>query len=217
MGAKSAIKRVWTPRNVVDAHVPRFDWTGEWGEAFGRPQSTGVWYVWGNSGHGKTTFVLMLIRKLADTGRVHFVSNEEGETSAALQDGFRRLGMTGVNRRVGVVAETLAELEARLSRGGTANYVVIDSLEMSGVTSAREVTALARRFRRKLFVVIGQADGGRNPSGHVGRDLLYQANQKIWVEGYRAISRGRSLGTRKYLTVWDEEARVYWADPTRKI
>jgi hypothetical protein len=208
---KRTFKRVLTPRNVMDAKIPRFNWDGEWEQAFGHPESRGIWYVWGGSGSGKTTFILMLIKKLAETGRVHFISHEEGTTSASLQDGFERLGMTDVNRRVGIIVESIPELDARLSGGGAVNYVIIDSLESMGV-SVRQMAGLVDKYTNKLFVFIGQADG-RNPASKVGREALFLANQKIWVEGYRAFSRGRSFGEGKSFAIWEREAAVYWVEP----
>jgi hypothetical protein len=202
------MKRVLSFRNISDARVPRVEWDGDWERAFGRPQATGVWFVFGNSGHGKTTFVLMLIKRLAEFGRVHFISYEEGATSASIQDGICRLGLLEVNRRVGIVVETIAELTNRLCKPYPPRFIVIDSLEMSGATS-RQIAALAARFPARLFIVIGQAEG-KQPASRAGRDLLYVANQKIWVEGYRAISRGRSFGELKHLVIWEKEANVYW-------
>jgi hypothetical protein len=83
---------------------------------------------------------------------------------------------------------------------------------MSGIKNVQEVAELSRRFPRKLFVVVGQAEGNQ-PNSRTGRDMLYLANLKIWVEGYRAISRGRSFGAQKYLTVWEREAAKYWVKP----
>jgi len=40
--------------------------------------------------------------------------------------------------------------------------------------------------------------------------VLFLANQKIWIEGHRAISKGRSNGTTGYLTIWDKGATTYW-------
>ncbi len=36
----------------------------EWKAAFGEPERNGVWFVWGRSGSGKTSFVLKLCKEL---------------------------------------------------------------------------------------------------------------------------------------------------------
>jgi len=39
---------------------------------------------------------------------------------------------------------------------------------------------------------------------------MYTADLKIWVEGYRAFSKGRTFGELGYYTIWPERAEAYW-------
>ena len=64
-----------------------FKFGGEWAEAFGEPERNGVWFIWGRSGSGKTTFVLQLCKELARFGRVAYDSLEEG-TSLTMKNAF---------------------------------------------------------------------------------------------------------------------------------
>ena len=34
--------------------------TGAWADAFGNPERKGVWFVWVQSGNGKTSFIMQL-------------------------------------------------------------------------------------------------------------------------------------------------------------
>ena len=199
-----------TLRNIVDAKIPVFDFKGEWYEAFGKPQRTGIWYIYGNSGHGKTSFVLMLIRELAKFGRILFVSYEEGATSVALQNGITRLGLLNVNNRVSVCTKNIAELKERLSVRKSQDIVIIDSLDVSEFRNAKQVVNFTNKFKNKLFIFTGWAKGNE-PAKRIGEDVLFLANQKIVVEGHRAISRGRSFGELGYLTIWEKQATEYWA------
>jgi len=198
-----------TLRNIVDAKIPVFDFTGEWEDAFGKPQSNGIWYVYGNSGHGKTSFILMLIKQLSKFGKILFVSYEEGAGSVALQEGIKRLGLLNDNKRVVVSTEHVEELEKRLKTMRNRNIVIIDSLDLSGIKRTDQIISLKNKFKNKLFIYTGWARG-KEPASRIGENVLYLANQKIIVEGYRAISRGRSSGERGYLTVWDKGATEYW-------
>ena len=38
---------------------------GVWAEAFGEPERNGVWFIWGRSGSGKTSFTMNLCKDLA--------------------------------------------------------------------------------------------------------------------------------------------------------
>lgn len=198
-----------TLKNIVDAKIPVFDFTGEWFDAFGKPQRTGIWYVFGDSGHGKTSFVLMLIKQLSHFGKILFVSYEEGEKSAALQRGIQRLGLLEANSRVSVCVKRGEELEERLNEKNCPGIVIVDSLDLSAFKRAEKVSDLRSRFKNKLFVFTGWAKDNV-PAKKIGEDILFLANQKIFVEGYRAISRGRSFGTIGYLTIWDKGAEEYW-------
>ena len=41
---------------------------------------------------------------------------------------------------------------------------------------------------------------------------MYDASQKVYVEGYRAFSKGRFNGPKMQIDVWPEEAEKYWGD-----
>jgi hypothetical protein len=206
-----ALKKLITLRNVVDAKPERVPFNGEWQEAFGNPQATGAWFIWGRSGSGKTAFVLKLIGQLALEKKVLFVSYEEGTVSVSLQEGIKRYGLLNVNSNVWICTDTVEELDKRLNRRRSASVVVIDSLERSEIRKVSQLADLSTKFPDKLFVVIGQAEG-KLPVGRLGHDVLHAANQKIYVEGFRAYSRGRSMGTAEYFTIWQHGAELYWSD-----
>jgi len=203
------IKGELTLKNIVDTKIPVFNFTGEWLEAFGKPQRNGVWFIYGSSGHGKTSFTLMLIKLLASFGNILFVSYEEGSASVPLQEGINRFGLLEANNKVIVCTHKTRELTERLSSKKSPDIVIIDSLDLSEFKRIEQVAELKDRFKNKLFVFTGWAKG-EVPAKRIGEDVLFLANQKIFVEGHRAISRGRSTGERGYLTIWDKGAAEYW-------
>lgn len=203
------VKGELTLKNIVNAKIPVFDFTGEWYDAFGKPQRNGVWFIYGNSGHGKTTFLLMLMKQLANFGNIMFVPYEEGNVSVSLQKGINRLGLLEANKKVIVCTHNSKDLAERLSKRKSPEIVIIDSLDLSEFKQIKQVADFKNRFKNKTLIFTGWADG-KVPANKIGKDVLYLANQKIFVEGYRAISRGRSLGERGYLTIWEEGATEYW-------
>lgn len=50
----------------------------KWKDAFDTPEVRGRWFVWGNSGNGKTSFSDAVISELCKYDRVAFNSLEEG-------------------------------------------------------------------------------------------------------------------------------------------
>lgn len=205
-----AIRRALTLQNIIDAKIPRFDFTGEWLDAFGKPQMGGIWFVYGGSGSGKTSFVLSLMKYMASfANKILFESHEEGEISAALQDSIIRLGLLSVDKKILVTDENTDDMFERLDASRSANIVFIDSLEHSDFKNIKQIVDMKKQYPNKTFVIIGQASGTR-PRTELGESVLYIANQKIHVEGYRAFSRGRSFGEKRYFTIWEEEAAKYW-------
>lgn len=57
-------------RELLSMKFDTLPFEGEWYDAFGTPESRGVWIVWGKSGSGKTSFVMKLCKELCKYGRV---------------------------------------------------------------------------------------------------------------------------------------------------
>ena len=57
----------------------------------------GVWFIWGSSGNGKTSFVMQLCKQLTRFGRVAYNSLEEGD-DVTMQNALIRFGMKSVGR-----------------------------------------------------------------------------------------------------------------------
>ena len=56
-----ALKRALTLQNVMGAEVRKFPFTGD-GARHSARRRRRVWYIFGGSGSGKTSFVLMLMK-----------------------------------------------------------------------------------------------------------------------------------------------------------
>ena len=178
----------------------------EWYDAFLQPERSGVWFVWGNSGNGKTSFLLQLMKYLTHFGNVLFNSLEEAD-SHTLRCGMEREGMRGVNGLT-IVRENPLELDGRLRKKKSADIVVIDSFQYFGLTY-KGYKEFKEANRGKLVIFTSHANG-KNPSGRAAMSVMFDATMKIWVEGYRAISKGRYIGDKGYYTIWEEEAEIYW-------
>lgn len=151
----------------------------------------------------------MLIKCLSAFGKLLFVSYEEGEISASLQDGIIRLGLLERNGDVHVCTDNLEELTERLNKRRSADFVVIDSLEYSEFSTIKRLKSFTEQWPNKLFIFIGQAEGDK-PRTELGKSVLFLAKQKIYIEGYRAFSRGRSFGKKGYINIWPDRAEEYW-------
>ncbi len=203
-----ALQRALTVKNILDKNFDLFDFKDEWYNAFARPETTGVWFIWGNSGNGKTTFVIQLIKELAHFGNVLLNSREEG-TRHTLQTNLIRFDMGDVKaNKVHFVDEPIGDLTTRLKMKKSAPIVVIDSFQYMQL-SYKDYIAFKSEFPNKLIIFISHADG-KNPAGRSAKSVKYDAGLKIWVEGYRAFSHGRYKGPTEHYDIWPERALEMW-------
>ncbi|WP_367867868.1 hypothetical protein [Pedobacter sp. WC2423] len=202
------MKRGISPAELESIIFEDFDFEGEWFDAFDKPETNGIWFIWGNSSNGKTSFILKLIKYLTTFDvKAIYDSLEEGRRKS-MQKAFREANMKEVTGKVIMVQEPIEELKVRLKKRDSAKVVVIDSIQYA-MLSFQQFLSLKREFPKKLFIIISQAEG-RKPKGRMANDVMYDADLKIWVEGHRAISKGRYIGKKGYYTNWIEGAARYW-------
>ena len=101
----------------------------EWQLAFGTPEVLGTWFVWGQSGNGKSSFMVQLARELCLAGeRVIYNSLEEG-FSLSFQEQLKRHKMHEVNSQLYLTQEDMEALRRRLLKKRSPRVVIIDSLQ----------------------------------------------------------------------------------------
>ena len=133
---------------------------------------------------------------------------EEG-LSGTTQDAIRRYRADECGIRFQYNASmTFEEMDERLSKPRSWDFVVIDSFQYTQM-SYKEYIAFKERHRNKLLIFVSHADGKR-PDGRTAMKVMYDASLKIWVEGYRAFSKGRFIGSTGECTIYEEGARKYW-------
>lgn len=200
-------KQALSVSQILAQQIDTFDLSEEWRAAFGSPEKSGVWIVWGKSGNGKTSFVMQLAKELCRHGIVLFNSLEEG-AGKTMMNTLERFGMMEVNGRLRLVSEDMDTLSKRLAKRRSPRIVIIDSFQYTGM-SYRDYIVFKEKFPKHLFIFISHASG-TNPSGRSAVSVMYDATLKVWVEGYRAFSKGRFIGDRGWINIWNEGAEAYW-------
>lgn len=202
--------RAYAPREVCSMKRRVIELTGKWRDAFGTPVDTGVWLIWGASGNGKTSFVMQLCKELTKFGKVVYNSLEEGVSSTMIT-ALEQHNMTEVNGRFLLLdSASMEELEERMNKPRSPKFYVIDSFQYTGLNAAK-YKEFVMRHPNKLIIFTSHADG-RKPKGRTAETVMYDATQKIHVEGFRAHNNGRSRGTEEFFTIYAEGARKYWGD-----
>lgn len=182
---------------------------GGWNECVGEIETTGIWFIWGNSGNGKTSAVVSLCKELSAFGKVLYNSREEG-VSLTMQNTLRRYGMGELGSRFQLANMSLQELDEKISQQRSPKFVVLDSFQFMGLTY-KDFRAFCEKHKNKMLIFVSRTRG-RQPEGRAAISAMYDASCKIWVEGYKAFSKGRFVGTTGEMTIWDEGAKKYWSD-----
>lgn len=202
--------RAYSPSDVENLRIPEIPFSGEWERAFGRPSLFERWFIDGESASGKSTFVMLLGKKLCEYKKVVYVSLEEG-VNLSFKRRMKRLHMDEVNRRfIVLVGETLEQLAERLKKPKSPHFVIIDSVQYTGLNFAKIKALLLDQFPRKSFIFVSQNYKGE-PKGKTANDLKYDAGVKISTRGYRAYCTGRYIDdAAAYFTIWEEGAYRYY-------
>ena len=206
MERKRTLKRALSPSEMVAKRMVTMPFEGEWMSHVGQPERSGSWIIWGPSGNGKTRYALMLGKYLTQFGRVAYNSLEEG-ISQSLKRAIMDCGLVGVRRFILLDKEPITDLILRLQKPKSPDVVFIDSIQYSGL-NYRDYRQLRDTNRNKLFIFISHADG-KEPAGRTAKSVRYDANIKIYVEGYRAFAASRYGGGEPF-TIWEDGAeRIY--------
>ena len=147
------LRRALSVSDVMRMKKETYPFEGAWEEAFGCPEKNGVWFVWGNSGNGKTSFMLQLCKALSHFGRVAYDSLEEG-ASLTMKNALMTAGMQDVARRFVLLdRENMQLLSARLGKHKSPDIVVIDSFQYTKM-SFKDYEAFKERHGNKLLIFV---------------------------------------------------------------
>lgn len=201
------MRRALTVNDILSYKGDTLDFTGKWLASFGKPELKGSWIIWANSANGKTDLAMQLAKYLSSFRRVGYDSLEEG-LSETIKRAVYRHNMKEVQNRFSLLdKEPIAEVKERLRKRKSPDIIFIDSVQYTGITY-REYCKLMDEFRNKLFIWISHAEG-KLPLGNVAKAIRYDANAKIYVEGYKAFPETRYGGGEPFV-IWEEGAREYW-------
>lgn len=188
--------------------------SGKFKDLLGNPERSGSWFFYGESGHGKTTLLMQIAKALALIPGYKVVYNtlEEGARKS-MQQALIENNMIEVKRSFQVLdREPMDDLDHRLTKHKSAHVAFVDSVQYANIDK-ETYKALISKFSNKLFIWNSHAQGKR-PVGAIGRDILFDADIKVRVEGFVAFSKSRlSRGklTKPYI-IWEQGARDYWGD-----
>lgn len=202
------LKRALSFTEIKNFKPNLLDFDGRWLASIGKPELTGSWLIWGNTGHGKTRFSWQLVKYFCKFGKVLYNSLEEG-LSGSMQRAILEVGMADVATRWQLLdREPINDLRERLRKRRSPDVIFIDSVQYTGLNK-KQYFDLVDEFRNKLFIFLSHADGA-NPRGALAETILYDSNVHIRIEGFKAIiTKSRYGGGADYI-IWEKGYRDYW-------
>src|SRR6187402_2988525 len=110
------INRAVSITQLKNQKFKKINLSPKWKNFIGTPEANGVWFVWGNSGHGKSRFLILLAKELTKHGKVAYDTLEEG-ARLSMQMNINEAGMDEEEVRKNIIIlnrEPIEELKIRL-------------------------------------------------------------------------------------------------------
>ena len=176
--------------------------SNEWINTIGDVQSNLTMTIAGDSGHGKTTFALQLVKMLVEHGKVYYNSVEQG-FSKSLQSGIEHAGLTSIEPKYKnrVVFGDRDDFETMMEKLLTnkAKFVFIDSVQYMNMTY-HQYKRLIKTHPKKGFILISQLSGDK-PKGAYAQDIEYAVDVKGYVKNGEFTCRSRFGQTEPFMAI----------------
>lgn len=129
---------------------------GEYGELIGATDPNFYMLIHGEKGSGKSTFALKLAKDFVKSGRVAYISAEEG-IRRTLQNKIRLVGLDSPHVDF-IQSSTWNEVSGQLK--SDYSYVIIDSLTMFPDATPEAIRAAREKFRGAICAVMQSTKSG---------------------------------------------------------
>ena len=182
---KVTIPRAYTYEDLARKKYKTLPLKGVWKEHLGDIERSGSILIYGDSGHGKTTYALQLMRELCQGEKVLYNSLEECG-SLSLLTNLERAGLKQYKNKYLVCGEPLDNLIQRLSRPQQPKIVFIDSVQACfRGKKTEDYHNLILQFPQTLFIGISQISKGM-PKGAVAEEFYWFCQNRVLVKDFKA-------------------------------
>jgi adenosyl cobinamide kinase/adenosyl cobinamide phosphate guanylyltransferase len=187
-------KKALNVGNITNQKIVRIPFEGEFYEAYGKPQATGVWFVWGGSGSGKSAHAMQLAKEMSQRLKYKVLHNlcEEETTDSEYIERVEIMEMADINGYYFAQSYNYDQLCKCLDKPST-KIVIIDSATYFFKDKAQYMDFVKKYKGKKLIIITGHAEGTK-PRSELEKDIMYNAKMKVFVSGYLASCKGRTIG-----------------------
>jgi len=206
--------RAQSTYNFLNKKYDELPFAGAWYDAFDKPEPRGTWFVYGDSGNGKTSFLQQMAMYFDEElkMRVAYMSLEEAGRRS-FQRSARRAGWKEKGSLIQVLPPAGPdELDEWLEKHNQTKLVIIDTVNywiLKYGFSTTRYFELREKYPDKIFVYMSHVKGNE-PDRAIAVDIMRDADLKIFIQGFRAISKGRDIGSKGHYSIWPEREAKIW-------
>lgn len=190
------MKKALTISNIINQRVTLIDFQQQHCQlyqAFGNPQNRGVWFVWGGSGSGKSSLLLDIAKAFAYEMKTIHIELEEDLDDLDFINRMRLKNMQDVKENYLTASYNYEELCDYLEKRDSPKVIVINSATYF-FRDLQQYFEFTNKYKRKKIIIISGMAKGNNPYSELETKIMYDANKKIFVSGYLALCKGRTIG-----------------------
>ncbi|KQC31714.1 hypothetical protein AAY42_10185 [Flagellimonas eckloniae] len=204
-------RRAISPQKMKSQKVETIPLIGNFKNLIGTPECRGSWFLMGDSGMGKSTFLMQLAKELTKYYKVDYNALEE-EDRGSMRSLMEENKMTECRKGSFMLLNgwPIEDHRERLMQKRSAKIIIIDSVQYLKM-NIREYKQLLADFPTKLFIFNSHADG-KQAVGALAKKIRFDADVKLFAEGFKVTSRSRMSRGKlpdEYI-VWQEGADKYW-------
>lgn len=190
------MKKALTIANIINQKVTLIDFKNSYPvlyNAFGNPQNKGVWFVWGGSGSGKSSLLLDIAKAFATNLKTIHNELEEDLDDVDFINRLKLKNMQDVKDNYLTASYNYEELCDYLDKRDSPKVVVINSATYF-FRDLQQYFEFTNKYKRKKIIIISGMAKANNPYTELETKIMYDANKKIFVSGYLALCKGRTIG-----------------------
>lgn len=171
--------------------------------------------IYGFSGNGKTEFTIMLVKELSNHGKVLWLSYEQRH-GFDLQTATKRNDMNDASGKFLISdpledlptgVSLLEDLDTYLQKRGSADYVVIDSLDYTGFNWDDYEYLRNKYFDKKGFIFIAHSNKAGVLKKRISEQILFDGGMGILVKDFIAYPEKNRFGGFEPYVVYEARAR----------
>lgn len=186
-------KTATSPRKFSRQKFKTMKFEGVWRGLLSRPECNGSWIIYAESGHGKTTLALNMLKMICQHKKSAYIPLEEG-LRKSFQRAFNSANLLAHSGNFKLWKNyTVEDIEYELSQPRAPEIIFIDSLQYLKMNdkSVNELTKLEyieliHKYPKVTFIFISHSKNGE-PKGALAEAVYYGSHICIQVKNHVAF------------------------------